>query len=367
MTFPLARYLVSIALLATVGAGHVLSDELPPKKVGLIVPLTGDVSPFGKDISAVAAFANETLASNKFELLIEDDRCIGKNAMTAASKLLHVNHADFGMIGCTEPMLTVAPLFESRRTIVITPLATGASVSSAGDYIFRTWPSDALAGRLLFDYVKTRHKKFGLLSENRGYPQELAGSFVDAAAGSDLKLVKEDYLSGGDTFRTILLRLRASGIDGLLVNPDGSGSLHSILKRLREMQWAMPIYGVYMPGHKDFLDVAGSTADGIIFVDGPSDATFTKDGRRLLEEFGKKYGNLHSTSFIFGSTFEAFRLMVALSQHQGDSREFLYTGKFKGVFGSYSFDRNGDIVGPQHVLKIIRNGKAVPLADAATG
>ena len=113
-----------------------------------------------------------------------------------------------------------------------------------------------------------------------------------------------------------------------------------------------------MPGNKDFLDTAGSMADGIIYVDGPSLEIFSPEGRRLFSEYEGKFGAPHSTAFIFASTFEAFRLMVLIADQQRDSRDFLYNGKFQGVFGSYSFDRNGDIVGPSHVLKIIRGGKS---------
>jgi ABC-type branched-subunit amino acid transport system substrate-binding protein len=348
----------SSILLSVLSASPVAEDSSLPKKVGIIIPLTGDVSPFGEDIRNVSIFANEKLASNRLELLFEDDRCLGKNAVTAASKLLHSDHIDYGMIGCTEPMQSVAPLFESQKTLIITPLATGASVSSAGDYIFRTWPSDALAGKLLFDYVKSRHKKFALLSEERGYPQGLANSFIDAAKGSELILVKEDYLSGETAFKTILLKLKSAGLDGLMINPDGSGSLLTILKMLRETRMNIPLYGVYMPGNKDFLNSAGVQADGIIFVDGPSEISFNSDGKNLLSEFERRFGPLHSTPFIFGSTFEAIRLMDAISKQKEDPRKFLYTGKFEGVFGPYSFDSNGDLVGPRHVLKIIRKGKA---------
>ncbi len=333
-------------------------DPLLHKKVGIILPLTGDVSSFGEDIRNVAIFAKEKSVANQLELIFEDDRCLGKNAVSAARKLFHTDHIDYGMIGCTESMLSVAPLFESQKKLVITPLATAASVSTAGDFIFRTWPSDALAGKLLFDYVKSRHKKFAILSEERSYPQELANSFIEAAKGSELTLFKEDYHSGEIGFKAILLKLKSAGVDGLMVNPNGSGSLLAILKMLRETRINIPLYGVYMPGNTDFLNIAGTQADGIIFVDGPSEKSFSDDGKKLFIEFEERFGPLHSSSFIFGSTFEAIRLLGAVSRQKRDAREFLYNGKFEGIFGPYSFDGNGDLVGPQHQLKIIRNGKA---------
>ena len=44
-------------------------------------------------------------------------------------------------------------------------------------------------------------------------------------------------------------------------------------------------------------------------------------------------------------------------------KDYLFQTKFQGIFGDYSFDRNGDIRGLSFVVKTIVDGKVVPLAE----
>lgn len=339
------------------------AEAAPAKfKLGVIAPLTGPVAAWGVDARNVISFANERFGENRFELIFEDDNCVGKQAVTAATKLITIDHVDFAMVICTESMLTTAPLFEKSKTIVITPVATGAAVSQAGDYIYRTWPSDAAAADVLVRHLAGRYRRVGLLSEERGYAQELATSIAASAAKANLTLLSTGSLSETNDFRTLLIRLRTQSPEALILNTNTEEGLLAAVKQLRELHWSVPLYGAYLPGNESFLKLAGDAADGMIFVDAPSaDSALTRDGQALYADFRQRFGEIHSSSFIFGATLEAFRRLVDLSATHEDWRRVLDAGHFDGVFGPYSFDSNGDIVGVQHVLKIIDNGKPVPL------
>jgi len=45
--------------------------------------------------------------------------------------------------------------------------------------------------------------------------------------------------------------------------------------------------------------------------------------------------------------------------------EYLLKTNFNGIFGQYTFDKHGDIVGPQHVLRIIQDGKSELLEEVS--
>lgn len=347
------RAVFTLVLLSTRASGE------SPVKIGIIAPLSGEVATWGNDVRNVLLFAKRKMHLENIEFVFEDDQCLGKNAVSSAQKLISVDKVNFAFIVCTESTMSVAPIFERAKLLVISPAAGGADVSNAGDYIFRTWPSSATTGQLLFDYVKSRHRVFAVLSEERGYPQELAASFLLAARDGQLKVVSEAFRSEETDYRAIIKRLEARGVDGIFVNTNAERAFASILSQLRQLNWKAPIYGVYMPGYSSFLKLAGELANGIIYVAAPSaETSLTEEGKKLYSEFVSEYGELRSSSFVFASTFEALARIAGLKPGKEEPREQLYHGHFNGVFGEYTFDANGDIVGVQHKINIIRGGVA---------
>ena len=178
------------------------------------------------------------------------------------------------------------------------------------------------------------------------------------------------FLSGHDQdyadVRTHLLKLKRDNVDAIVLNTNSEAGFLSALKRVREVLGSLPVYGMYFPGNRAFLDQAGGLADDIIYVEAPSpDSCFTDEGRTLARSFEEMYGPLQSSPFVLGSTFEAFHLFVQgnANNYKGnrDLRSFLYNGRFRGIFGSYRFNRAGDIEGVTHSLKKIVNGRSVAL------
>ena len=354
-----------LSLIALVLTASTVRAESKSITIGVIAPLSGNVATWGNDVKNVLLYAQEELKAQNVNFIFEDDQCLGKNAVTAAHKLIDVDKIDYGVVVCTESMLSTASIFEKSKVLVISPVTSGAAVSDSGDYIFRIWPSDAEAGRLLFDFVQKKYQTFGILTEDRGYAHELTQAFLAAAKGHKLKISSESFSSDDSDFRSLLLRLKTQKIEGLFINTNSERTFANVLRQLQQLQWNVPEYGVYMPGNSAFLKLAGHEADGIVYVAAPSlETSLTPDGRSLYSKFVSRYGELQSSSFVFASTFEVLRRLSTLSASSEDARKQLYSGHFQGVFGPYSFDKNGDIVGVRHELMVVKHGSPAALETA---
>lgn len=342
--------------------GSLAGAEHRPIKLGVIAPLSGEVATWGNDVKNVISYVLNQQNVKDVTVIFEDDLCLGKNAVTAAHKLIEIDKIDYAMVICTESTLAVAPIFERAKIIVISPAAGGAAVSDSGDYIFRTWPSSAATGKLLANYVSSRHRTIGMLSEDRGYPQELASSFMGALPNGKIEAISEMFQSDETDFRSILNRFQAQKVGGLFINTNAERAFAAILTQIHQLKWNVPIYGVYMPGNSSFLQLAGELANGIVFVAAPSaESSFTPEGKNLYSGFVSKFGELRSSTFVFGATVEALQRVLSLRASKEDARRQLYNGHFNGVFGEYSFDRNGDIVGIEHQIRVIKDGKSAQL------
>lgn len=244
--------------------------------------------------------------------------------------------------------------------VVISSSAAAKSISQAGDYIFRTWPSDAESAQVLFGFMKGRHKNLGLISEQTDFAQGFAQSFEELGKSAGVPVINENYLSEATDFRTMILRLRSKGVDALFINPQAEGGLLNIVRQVRDLDWDVPLYSAYYAGSNAFLYNAGPISEEIAYVDLPDfKAIASADGIGLYDRFSKKYGPPVSWDMVFATSFEAFRAMhQAISSNQ-DVKDYLYQTEFNGIFGRWRFDKNGDIQGLKFMMKRIQSGKPV--------
>ena len=348
-----------IGFICVVGASVAFADS---HALGVSAPLSGGGAGWGNDFKNVLTFASDKLAPGQYTLVFEDDRCENKSALSVARKFTHFNKVKQVFIFCGQAAMATAHVYRSSGVTVMTPLATPSRISEFG--VFRTGLSDALAARKLAKYIARRHTAISVMTEEDDYAAAFQNDFLVAAKEHSLITATESYLPQETNFRPLLLRLKAAHVDALFLNTQSEQSLVGLVKQLDELQFHPRLYGAYIPGSAGFLKLGGKFAEGLVLVDFPAaDELLTNEGRALYAEYIARFGPLQGWSFTFPAAFEAFRAIhLALSSGK-DVEQYLYQTQFNGVFGPYTFDRNGDAVGPKHVLRIIRNGTTEPLQE----
>ena len=126
-------------------------------KIGVILPLTGAASEIGNNILDGIIISSEyydSISSKKFSLIIEDSKLDAKQAISAANKLITVDKvkAIIGLASSTEA-LAVAPICEKNKIPMISSTASTPLLSTAGDYVFRIYPSDVYDGKILANFA----------------------------------------------------------------------------------------------------------------------------------------------------------------------------------------------------------------------
>ena len=161
-----ALLLICIKIAAADNKPSEPRDVLLKIKIGVSTTLNGQAATYGDDIRRVVSYANEKLGENRFELIVEDDKCNGKDAVTVAKKFVEVDKVQ-GVIGfgCSGALFAAAPIYERAKIPVIGTLTSAAKISEAGKYIFRTQPSDGDGFKLLYRYNTSLQKRFGLISQ----------------------------------------------------------------------------------------------------------------------------------------------------------------------------------------------------------
>ncbi|MEY4701560.1 MAG: Leucine, isoleucine, valine-, threonine-, and alanine-binding protein precursor [Pseudomonadota bacterium] len=334
-----------------------------PIAIGVSTILTGEGSTYGEDIKNVLLFANEKLGQGKFRLVIEDDKCNPKDAITVAKKLTSSDNVK-GVVGygCSGALLGAAPVLDRLGVPTIGTVVSSAKISGAGAYIFRTHPSDEVGVQVLMSRLRKEHRSFGVLSAQTDFCQGILDGLRKLPTGESLVIHSEDALPADPDFKPALLRLRSKKIDGLFLNAQDEGGAYRMLRQAKEIGLNVPFYTFYLGASAAFFSLAGADAEGVMTIDTPSlDDIATEEGKRLFSEFTARYGPMKSWTYSFATTFEGFRALSSALVQPRDPVEYLRATKFSGTFGPYSFNERGDIEGLSQVLKINREGRAVAL------
>jgi branched-chain amino acid transport system substrate-binding protein len=326
-----------------------------PIKVGVISSLTGPQASWGNDTRDILLFLNAKYGRGRVEFVIEDDRCDSKEATIAAHKLVEVDRVRY-VIGplCSGASLAAAPILNRAKVLTIATLPGVPSFSNAGDYIFRSRPSDEGAGRLLAEYIGARHRRIGVITEQTDYALGLKEQFMRFAAPYHLAVLEEDQIPGSPDFRPSLLRFRQKSAEAILMLVQNEDPAANIARQRQEIKWRVPLYGSSIPASNTFRKLAGDAVDGIIFAVIPGFEDGDSEARKLQQEYVAAYGPMRSVEYIFECTYDAYMALVQALRSGGDPKEYLYTTTFKGLSGNYYFDKQGDIQGLAFVLKQYR-------------
>lgn len=115
-------------------------------KFGVVLPLTGEVAPYGTDCRngielAVAEFGGGQ-GRTAISALFEDSKNEARAALAATQKLINSSgvQAIIGDMG-SATTLAIAPLAQESKVILLTPTAADPKIPQIGNYIFSIYPS----------------------------------------------------------------------------------------------------------------------------------------------------------------------------------------------------------------------------------
>ncbi|MGY4706327.1 ABC transporter substrate-binding protein [Candidatus Bipolaricaulota sp. J31] len=177
---------VGIALILVVLVGS-LAFGTEPIKIGGLFPLTGPLSPYGKEIVNGAKLAVQQINAlggvlgRPLELVVRDTATSPDVGRDAAAKLIEID----GVVAIVGALASGVTLAVSSVTIpaqipLISPSSTSPAITELedNDFVFRTCPSDALQGVVEAQLARNLgYKKVAVIFVNNAYGRGLAEVF----------------------------------------------------------------------------------------------------------------------------------------------------------------------------------------------
>ncbi|MCH7568301.1 MAG: penicillin-binding protein activator [Nanoarchaeota archaeon] len=335
------------------GSVILASDATDVVRIGFMAPLTGDAASYGESIKRGVELARKDSGLNNIEITFEDSGCEPKGAVNSINKLISVNRVQ-AIVGevCSGATLAAAPIAERNDVVLISSSSTSPKITEAGDYIFRTVPSDALQGNFGAQLVYEKgYRKLAILYSNEEYGLGFNNVLVDRFQGQ--VVTSEAFERGASDLRTQLTKIKNSGADSIYIISNSPDSSIAALKQIKELGLNIKLFGSEGLKSADILE-AGSAAEGLILTTVSSGTTdFAENHKRV---YGEEPGPFAAQAY------DAF-MAVAKAIKQGaktgaEIKDALYDIEFNGASGRIEFDRNGDVSGNYNVFEV-RGGKFV--------
>ncbi|EKE27941.1 MAG: hypothetical protein ACD_3C00123G0007 [uncultured bacterium (gcode 4)] len=220
-------------------------------KIGMSLPLTWDAASYWLNVLAWAELAVKEANDNgwinwrKIELVVEDDKCWPKDGVSAVNKLINVNNVDVLAGPVCSAVAWPALSIPQKKWIPTIILGSAPDLLKAGDYIYRTYPSDSFQGKFAADLIYNNFwkKKIAVIYVKNDWGQGIKQVFVDKYKSNGWEIVYEDWvLQDTKDLRTMMSKVKESWAEALyfVVYP-GTGV--AWIKQAHDLWLNIPIIG----------------------------------------------------------------------------------------------------------------------------
>jgi branched-chain amino acid transport system substrate-binding protein len=362
-----------VVLLLVVWAGYSLygksGGSAETVKIGVITPLSGDAAAYGQETQRVLDYRLAGINAQKgtkFELVYEDGKCAGSDAVSAFQKLIDVDGVKIIIGGtCSSETLGMAPLTKDGKALVVSPASSNPTIEGTSPYTFTLSYSDQVMGETIATEM-SKFSKVAIITEQNDFNIGFKTVWEKKIAEfPNAKIVaNETFPKGASEFRNLLSKIRKANPEAVFLNPNVGVTAETLLKQLAEMKdWkGYKVYTQFAYLADNTRAAVGDFVNGMTIVDAPNltDPNFLA----YKAEIEKNGGALPTLgNYYTASTIDDLDILTALVRELGNDqkavRDALSTRTFKGYLGDISFDGHSFKQGSKGGVYVVESGKAV--------
>lgn len=336
-------------------------------KLGFIGPLSGDAAALGENMKVAVEIARDEVNAaggvngRKIEVIFEDGKCDGKDAVNAGNKLLNVDGVT-AIIGgvCSAETLAVAPLAEKAETPLISAASTNPKITDAGKYVFRFVPSDSFQGSYTAEHFVNglKKKRIAIMYCKSDYCTGIKDAFKThlKELGGTVS-AEEGFEKDARDLRAQITKVKTSNPDIVYFVSYTEGTIVG-LKQMKELGVTTKVFGADAwddPKIGQELKKIADSAQYSLPANQNLPAQFVDEmkkrtqGKELVVYAPRAYDAIKSLAMIMEKAGDDKEKITAALANLKDS---------KGIADTYTMDANGDIGGAKYIIKEFKDGKA---------
>jgi branched-chain amino acid transport system substrate-binding protein len=353
-----------LALALAAGCGK-------PARIGAIVSRSGAAASYGERVARGFDLAVEQINAaggvngRKIELVYRDDSTNAEMGLAALRELVERERVPV-VLGAVSSNVTLrlAPYCEKHRVVLISPSASTPLLTEAGEYVFRTYPSDVLEGASMADFARDLGlDRVAVLAVDNDYGEGLARVFSERLRASGGNVVATLTFPEGNAsaIADAVAALPGLAPRGLYI-PAYVDDLATALTRLRETTLRPIVLGTSSAA-PELIRAAGPAAENLVFPLPSFDPTADSPGARAFAAaFSARFAV--EPDVYAAHAYDAVRVLAEAADKAGSwdadaiRAALLRIDDYEGATGRLAFDRKGDVVQYPRLF-VVRGGQFV--------
>jgi len=351
------------------------------QKIGFLIPLTGGSGKLGQVLMEGSTVAIDEInatggaGGKRLVLVPEDSQGLAKQGMDGIRKLIDIDEATFIITGWTAVVMAIAPLAEQSNVYLISASTASPAVRGVSPHFQSTWMFDDETVKLILPYAKSKLKV-----------QKLAVMTVMTDLGTSLRdAVKRDWERLGGTlvgdeahqqgetnFRPAMIKMLTTNPDAIYLTTSNGKQSAQMVRQARELGYKGIFLSFGAIEDPEMLTI-GSKAEGAYY----SAPAYDPDSphptsRHFVELFKKKYDrvpNVHQANhydLIHMYKNAADALVKQNKPITGANLRAYFVAnmpEYRGASGGYRFNYKDGSVLRSSIVKTIKDGKFLKVAD----
>jgi branched-chain amino acid transport system substrate-binding protein len=349
------------------------SSDNKTLSIGVVAPLTGDLSAIGNgikngvDLAIKKANADKMVEGVTLKLNAQDDTAKADVGATVAAKLV----ADSSVVGVVGPLnssvaRSVAPVMSQANLALISPansatdltgrdkLVAGQTQTRPYKSYFRLAATDDIQGPFAADFaVKTLKKKvIAVVHDKKAYGQGLAEAFAAQAKKDGATVLKTETVTVGEKdFSAVIDKIKAQKPDFVYYGGEypEAGPLS---KQMKAKGLNVPLMGGDGVQAADYIKLAGTAANGDYATGFGAPTASLDSAKQFLDDYkaaGYKEDADPYGAAAYVATMAIVKALAKAAKEDKEGQELrdevtkeLADTDFDGVTGKISFDQFGD-------------------------
>ncbi|MBI4268638.1 ABC transporter substrate-binding protein [Candidatus Uhrbacteria bacterium] len=349
-------------------ANQLAGESSGALKIGFIGPLSGDTANLGENMRLAVELAADEINTKggvngkNIEVVFEDGKCDGKEAVNAGNKLLNIDKVT-AIIGgvCSSETLAVAPLAEKANVPLVSAASTNPKITDAGEYTFRFVPSDSFQGNFTAEHFVNNLKKknVGVLYCKSDYCVGIKDAFKKRLSELGGKVVAEEgFEKDSRDLRSQIAKVKAAKPEIVYFVSYTEGTIVG-LKQMKNLGVIAPVFGADAWDDPKIGEDLKAVANGAQYSL-PANQSLPKE---FVDSMSEKTGGKELVVYA-PRAYDIVYALVEIAKKSGATSAGLETGlkaltEWKGISDTYSLDENGDVKTAKYTIKEFKDGKAV--------
>jgi len=371
---------IALFLLAAAALGGCRGGDGGEVVIGIAGPLArpnGRSMRLAAEMAAAEINASGGIDGRRLRLELADDNADPAKAIEVARQL-RGNAAVVAVVGHVNSTasLKAATIYNAvnndsvpgEPVLQVSPASSSPQLTAAGDWTFRICPTDLEFSPVLARWAsQLGRRRAAVLYANDDYGQGVKTTFSDAFTRAGGQIVSGDpYLpatyESPEALDPFLVRAFRRGADALVIGGQAPEGL-KIIAAARRLGFTGPILGADgLTGVKD----GGPVAEGVYVTSAFLPDRPAKKAQDFVQAYRQRYNE--TPDHRGAMTYDVLYLLKEAIEREGTGRRAVrdYVAaigisrpKFEGVSGSIQFDRNGDVVGKEVAVGVVRGGQLV--------